>query len=148
VAATALPTKAKRYKAARSRANQANSALTSWPSYNPWTGIINMYLNPTPRGWGRGDTTAIPPSAAVDSRHCAWTDHGRPSLHATVGTDPGSTTNVHRPATADHVSVLNTLARLMGPTVAGQLLQHDDAPNAILTYRVGCQLWCVEPHDT
>jgi hypothetical protein len=71
----------------------------------------------------RGEgVAATPPSTAASSHHCAWTDHGRPSIHTTLGADPSSTTDVRRLAAAGHFSILDALARLMGPAVVGQLL--------------------------
>jgi hypothetical protein len=77
-----------------------------------------------------------PPSAVVDSRRCAWPDHGRPSIHTTLGTNLSFVTDVRCLPAAGHISILDALAWFMGPTVAGQLLQHDDASDTALTYRV------------
>jgi hypothetical protein len=85
----------------------------------------------------RGGAVGTPPFVAAGSHHCAWIDHGQPSVHTTLSTDPGSTTNVHRPAVVGHFSILDVLAWLVRPTVVGQLLQHDDAPDTALTYGVG-----------
>jgi hypothetical protein len=60
-----------------------------------------------------------------------------PSIHTTLGADLGSTIDVCCPAAAGRISILDTLARLMGPVVIGQLLQHDDAQDAALTYGLG-----------
>jgi hypothetical protein len=93
--------------------NKPRHALSSWPSfYNPWNGTTDMYPGPAPGG----------PSTAASSHHCAWTDHGQPSIHTTLGVDPSSTTDVRRLAAAGRFSILDALARLMGPAVAGQLL--------------------------
>jgi hypothetical protein len=90
-----------------------------------------MYPGPA-RGGGGGATTTLS-SIAVGSHHCAWTDHGRLSVHTTLGIDPGSTIDVRCPVAAVVVgrfSFLDTLARLLGPAVGDQFLQHDDAPDA------------------
>jgi hypothetical protein len=78
---------------------------------------------------------ATPPSVATSSHRCSWADHDKPSLHATIRTDPSSATDVRRPVVADRVSILDAA-------------QHDDTQDAVLTYRVGCQLQCVKPHHT
>jgi hypothetical protein len=114
------------------RARAANPGLPSWPSfYNPWSKTINMHYGPTPGG------AATPPSAATGSHHYAWTNHGRPSIHTTLSVDPSSTTDVRRPVAAGHFYILDVVAHHVGPAIAGQLLQHDDAPDTALTYGVG-----------
>jgi hypothetical protein len=59
-----------------------------------------------------------------------------PSIHTTLGADLGSTIDVCCPVAAGRISILYTLAQLMGPVVIGQL-QHDDAQDAALTYGLG-----------
>jgi hypothetical protein len=66
------------------------------------------------------------------SHRRAWTDHGRPSVHTTLGANPGSTADVPHPAVASRISILDALSQLMEPVVAGQLLQHDDALDTAL----------------
>jgi hypothetical protein len=88
-----------------------------------------MYLTSALRGGG----AATPPSAAAGSGHYIWTDHGRTSVRTTLGPDPSSTVDVRHPIVAGHFSILDVLARLMGPAVVTQLLQHDDALDAALT---------------
>jgi hypothetical protein len=108
------------------RARPALSRPPGFPS-------ITLRLGPstyTPVQLGRGGVATIPSSAAAGSHRCAWLDHGRPSLHATPSADLGFVVDVRHPAAADRISILDTLARLV---VAGQLLQHDDAPDAALT---------------
>jgi hypothetical protein len=61
---------------------------------------------------GGGGAAATPPSPTTDSRRYAWTGHGRPSVHTTLGIDPGSTANVCCPAVACR----------MGPALTSQLL--------------------------
>jgi hypothetical protein len=118
-------------------ARAASPALppSSWHFfYNPWTGNINMY----PRSALRG---------ATGSHRCAWTDHGRPSVHTALGTDLGSTVDVRLPTVAaGHFSFLDALARLVRPAVTSQLLQHNDALDAVRSYRVGHRLRCVDSH--
>jgi hypothetical protein len=70
-----------------------------------------MYPGPTPRGGG-GSAALTPPSTIEGSRRCTWPDHGRPSLHGTIGTHPGSAIDVRRPATVDPVSILDVLVWL------------------------------------
>jgi hypothetical protein len=108
------------------RARPALSRPPGFPS-------ITLRLGPstyTPVLLGRGGIATIPSSAAAGSHRCAWPDHGRPSLHATPSADLGFVADVCHPAAADHISIPDTLAWLV---VAGQLLQHDDAPDATLT---------------
>jgi hypothetical protein len=71
-----------------------------------------------------------------------------PPFHAIVGANPGSATDVRRPTAAEYISILGVLARLVGLAIDGQLLQHDDALDAALTYGVGHQLQCIIPHHT
>jgi hypothetical protein len=85
----------------------------------------------------QGGGAATPPSAAIGSHHYAWTNHGRPSIHTTLSADPSSTTDVRRPVAAGHFYILDVVAHHVGPAIAGQLLQHDDAPDTALTYGVG-----------
>jgi hypothetical protein len=121
-------------KATRARA--ASPALPSWHSfYNPWIGAINMYPGSALGGGGVVATTL--PTATSTSHHCAWPDHGQPSLHTTLSIGPCSITYVRRLPAADHISILDALTRLVGPAVTGQLLQHDDTPDVALTYGVG-----------
>jgi hypothetical protein len=87
-----------------------------------------------------GGATATQSSVVVGPGHCTWPDHGQPSIHTTLVTDLGSTADVHRPAAVGHISILDTLTRLVGSVVAGQLLQHNDARDATLTYGVGHRL--------
>jgi hypothetical protein len=89
-------------------------------------------------GGGVGGDTATPPSIAACSCHCVWTDYGRPSVHTTLSIDPGSAKDICRPAAAGHISILDALTWLVGPTVTSQLLQHENALDITLTYRVGC----------
>jgi hypothetical protein len=77
------------------------------------------------------------PFAAACSHRCAWPNYGRPSVHTTIGTDLDSFTDVCHPPAACCISILDALVWLMEPTVVGQLIQHDDAPDATLTYGVG-----------
>jgi hypothetical protein len=102
---------------------------------------------------------ATPPSAAAGSHHYAWTDHGRrhynwtehgrPSIHTTLGANPGSTADVHHPAVAvGRFSILYALAWLMGLVVISQLFQYNDAPNATHTYGVGHRLQSIESHHS
>jgi hypothetical protein len=93
-------------------------------------GLTPSTYTPVQLRGGGGGVTTTPPSIAVDSHHCVWPNLGQPSLHATVGTDPDLATNVRRPAAAERVSMLDAPARLVGSAVTGQILQHDDAPNA------------------
>jgi hypothetical protein len=86
------------------------------------------------------EVVVAPPFVAVVSCHCAWTDHGQPNVHTSSGANPGSTADVHLPAVVGHFSILDALARLVGLVIASQLLQHDDGPNASLSYRVGHRL--------
>jgi hypothetical protein len=123
--------------------NKPCPAPPPWPSfYNSWTKTINMYPSLASEGGG----AATPPSTAAGSHLCARLDHGRSSIHTTLGSNPDSITDVHRPAATCHISILDALARLVGPAVAAQLLQHDDAPDAALTYGVGHRLRCIESH--
>jgi hypothetical protein len=84
-------------------------------------------------GWAATTTTF----AAAGSHRYAWPDHGRPSVHTTLGADPGSTADVRRPAVPDRISILDALARLVETTVTGQLVQHNDAPDASPHLRSG-----------
>jgi hypothetical protein len=114
------------------------------PSTTLGPGPSTCTLVQLPGGGGRG-AVATPPSVVAGSRHCIWTDHGRPSIDTTLGTDPGSNANVHHPAAAaGHFSILDALTGLVGPVAAGQLPQHNDAPDAARTYGVGRRLRCVE----
>jgi hypothetical protein len=76
-------------------------------------------------------------SAAASSHRYAWPDHGRPSIHTTLGADLGSTADVRRPAVLGRISILDALARLVGIAVTGQLVQHNDAPDASPHLRSG-----------
>jgi hypothetical protein len=86
--------------------------------------------------WG-GGAVETPPSIAASSHCCAWSYHGQPSVHTALGTDLDSTADVHRPAATGYFSILGALAWLVGSATTCQLLQHDDALDAALTYGVG-----------
>jgi hypothetical protein len=127
----------------KDQGSQTCPAPTSWP---PSTTLRLGPSTCTPiQLWGAATT---PPSEVAGSHRCALLNHGRPSLHATLGSDPHSATDVCCPAVANNISILDTLARLVRPRVIGQLLQYDDGPDAALTYRVGCRQQCIEPHHT
>jgi hypothetical protein len=85
-------------------------------------------------------------STAASSHRYAWPNHGRPSIHTTLGVDLGSVVDVRCPAAASYISILDVLARLMGLAVTGQLLQHNDALDATIIYGVSHRLRCVESH--
>jgi hypothetical protein len=120
-------------QSSKGQGRKPNPASPSWPSfYNPWTGTISMY---TGLALGVG-VEATPPFAEACSYRCAWTDHGRPTVHTTHGADPDSIANVCCLVVAGRFSSLDALARLVGPAFTSKLLQHDNALDAALTYRV------------
>jgi hypothetical protein len=96
--------------------------------------------------WFDTQGEATPPSTAAGSHRYAWPNHGRPSIHTTLGVDLGSVVDVRCPAAASYISILDVLAWLMGLAVTGQLLQHNDALDATIIYGVSHRLRCVESH--
>jgi hypothetical protein len=93
----------------------------------------------------RGAAATLP-SAVAGSPRYAWLNHGRPFIHTSLSVDHGSAIDVRHPIAAGHISILDGLPQFVGPTVVGQHLQHNDAPNAALTYGVGHRLRCFEPY--
>jgi hypothetical protein len=92
---------------------------------------LNRDHQHVPQSDSWGEAVATSPFTAVGSHRCAWTDHGQPSVHTTLGTDPGSIVDVCCIAAACCFSILDALPRLMGPAVTG---------------RVGHRFRCVESH--
>jgi hypothetical protein len=72
------------------RATRASPALPWLP--DPPSTILG--LGPSTCTLVRLRGSSKTPSATIDSHHCAWPDHGRPSVHTTLVADPGSTVDV------------------------------------------------------